>query len=69
MMHGMGFGGGWVMFFWFVVIVVCVFIFIRLLNMDSKPYSNESPLEILKRRYTEGLISKEEFEEKNRDLL
>ncbi len=63
-MHGMGFGGGWIMFFWFTVIVVCVFIFIRLFNMDSKLYSNESLLEILKRRYAEGLISKEEFEER-----
>lgn len=53
MMHGMGFGGGWIMFFWFTVIVVCVFIFIRLFNMDSKLYSNESLLKILKRRYAE----------------
>ncbi len=68
-MHGMGFGGGWMMIFWFAVIVVCVFIFIHLFNMDSKLYSNKSPLEILKRRYAEGLISKEEFEENKRDLL
>lgn len=68
MMHGMGFGGGWMMFFLFTVIVMCVFIFIRLFNPERKPDSNESPLEILRRRYAEGSITKKEFEEKKSDL-
>ena len=68
-MHWMGFGGDWMMIFWFVVIVIGVILFARLFNTENRSESNESPLEILKRRYAEGSITKKEFEEKKRDLL
>ena len=68
-MHWMGFGGVWIMFFLFVVIVMCFFIFTRLFNTERKADSEKSPLEILKRRYAEGSLTKEEFEEKKKDLL
>ncbi|MCJ7801544.1 MAG: SHOCT domain-containing protein [Candidatus Marinimicrobia bacterium] len=69
MMHWTGFGGGWMMFFWFIVIVACIFMFAHLFNTAKNSKTNESPLEILKRRYAEGSLTKEEFEEKKRDLL
>ncbi len=67
-MHWMGFGG-WMMIFWFVVIVVGILIFTRLFSTERKSESNESPLEIIKKRYAEGSITKEEFEEKKKNLL
>jgi len=68
-MHRMGFGGGWMMIFWFVILVVGVVLFVRLFNSENRSISQESPLEILKKRYAEGSITKKEFEEKKRDLL
>jgi len=47
-----------------------VALLIRWLVVSSKPSRPEdSTLEILKRRYAMGEISKEEYEEKKRDLL
>ena len=68
-MHWMGFGGGWMMIFWFIIIIVGIVLFTRLFNTEGKSKSNESPLEILKRKYAEGSITKKEFEEKKKDLL
>ncbi len=68
-MYWMGFGGGWMMVFWFVIFVVGIVMFTRLFNTDRRSKSTESPLEILKRRYAEGSITKEEFEEKKNDIL
>lgn len=69
MMHWMGFGGGWMMGFWFVIIVVGIVMFARLFNTARRSEPIESPLEILKRRYAEGSITKKEFEEKKSDLF
>ena len=54
--------------FWVLVITAIVF-FIRRLMRDSRNSRRDPPfLEILKARYAKGEISKEEFEEKKRDL-
>jgi putative membrane protein len=77
-MMGWGFGMGWfglVMMgvFWVLVIVAIIFL-VRWLAVSSRsnrsdgPKSEESALEILKKRYARGEINKEEFEEKKRDL-
>ncbi|MFC1527729.1 SHOCT domain-containing protein [Candidatus Neomarinimicrobiota bacterium] len=42
--------------------------FAHLFNTIKNSKTNESLLEILKRRYAEGSLTKEEFEEKKRDL-
>ncbi|MGQ9631521.1 MAG: SHOCT domain-containing protein [bacterium] len=79
MMRGWGYGyyGGWfgwlgpifTIVFWTLAIAGLVFL-IRWLVIHSKPSNREdSALEILRRRYAKGEISKEEFEEKRRDLL
>jgi len=76
-MMGWGYGTGWLGMilmaaFWIAVIVGIVFV-IRWLVVATgtagrKSSSEDSPLEILKRRYARGEINKEEFEEKKSDL-
>jgi putative membrane protein len=72
---GWGYGMGWLWFFimaafWIVVIAGIVF-FIRWLVSSGRPHptrSEDPALEILKKRYARGEISKEEFGEKKKDL-
>ncbi|SMO64057.1 SHOCT domain-containing protein [Gracilimonas mengyeensis] len=64
------FGGGWMMFVWWFVIIALIVIVARMLFGSPKPRTGEeTPLEILKRRYAKGEIDKEEFEERKKDLL
>ncbi len=64
--------GGWFMMvlFWVLVILGVVFV-VRWVGQQDKPSSTEkeSALEILKKRYARGEISKEEFEEKKKDMV
>ena len=76
-MMGWGYGMGWfgmilMVLFWIAVIVAIIFL-IRWLFVSTgakghRAVSEDSPLEILKRRYAQGEINKEEFEQKKRDL-
>jgi len=65
--HMMGYGGYGGMYMWLVLIiiagVVVYFIFQQnKKNRDLEDPARESPMEILKRRYAKGEITKEEFE-------
>jgi putative membrane protein len=76
-MMGWGYGMGWLGMilmglFWIAIIVGIIFL-IRWLFVSTGArghgtISEDSPLEILKRRYARGEINKEEFEQKRRDL-
>ncbi len=76
-MMGWGYGMGWfgmifMGLFWVAIIVGIIFL-IRWLFVSTGAkghgaVSEDSPLEILKRRYARGEINKEEFEQKRRDL-
>jgi putative membrane protein len=76
-MMGWGYGMGWsgtilTALFWIAVIVGIIFL-IRWLfvSAGAKGHATtfeDSPLEILRRRYARGEINKEEFEGKKRDL-
>ena len=77
-MMGWGYGMGWfgqiiMLAFWIAVIVGIVFL-IRWLVLSTrasgnKTHSEDSALEILRKRYARGEIDKEEFEEKKKDLI
>lgn len=74
--NGMMSGGMWVwmllnIILWILVIVGIVLLVVWLVRrsgIGEKSRSEESALEILKKRYARGEISKEEYEEKKRDI-
>ncbi len=74
MMNGMGgFGMGFGWLFWIVILAVIIWAVIRLVNANQNrevyPGSKgEDALEVLKKRYAKGEISREEFERMKRDL-
>lgn len=60
------------MIVWWVFLILLITVAVKaLINSNSKPSvsDSESPIDILKRRYANGEIDKEEFEEKKKDLL
>lgn len=68
MMNGfMGFG--W--FFWIIVVGLVIWAVIQMSskNQNITSGSSETPLDILKKRYAKGEITKEEYENMKRDLM
>lgn len=64
-MGGMWFG--WI--FWIIIIGAVIYLIVRLNNQNSRfTQHSETALDILKKRYAKGEISKEEFEEKKKDI-
>ncbi len=69
--NGMMGGGFWILglIFWILVIIGLVLLIKYLWEGGGARREPESALEILKKKYARGEISKEEFEEKKKDLL
>ncbi|MEW6034859.1 MAG: SHOCT domain-containing protein [Chloroflexota bacterium] len=70
-----GLGGGWVMAIFMVLIpILVIWAIVALVRGTSSQAGTgssaqtESALEVLKKRYARGEISKEEYEEKRKDL-
>jgi len=68
MMH-YGFGGMFMGIIFLIVIGLLVYFIVQAHKTKSQiPTQHESPLDILKRRYAKGEITKEEFERMKKDL-
>jgi len=70
MMNGM-FGGmwfGWI--FWLIILGVIIWAVIQFSNRNQfqSGKTTDSPLDILKKRYAKGEISREEYEQMKNDL-
>lgn len=69
---GMGFGMLFGMLFWIILVVGIVFLVVWIVQKrvgGGHPGTHESALDILKKRYAKGELTKEEFAEKKRDIL
>lgn len=72
MMGGWGFGGMIMGFIFLIVIIAVVLIIIFAIKSRgtfANISGNETPLDILKKRYAKGEISKEDFEKMKKDIL
>ncbi len=68
--NGMFFGGGFMWIFWILVIVVLLVVIKAVIGtgLQDKNGGQESPLDILKKRYAKGEINEDEFERRRKDL-
>jgi len=65
---GMGFGWSFMVLFWLLVIIGIVYITTLLVGRTKKSDTEETAMDILKKRYAKGEISREEFEKMREDL-
>jgi len=64
--YGFGYGG---MLMWVIFIVIFgVLIYFLMQAAKGRGRAGETPLEILKKRYTKGEITKEEFDRMRKDI-
>ncbi len=66
---GMGFGWVFMVLFWALVILGIVYIVQTISRRAGQSRPEEAPLDILKKRYAKGEITKEEFERMKDDLM
>lgn len=69
--YGMMGGGMWILelIFWILIIIGLILLIKYLWQGTGARRGEESALEVLKKRYARGEISKEEFQEKKNDLI
>lgn len=67
---GMFFSGGFMWIFWILVIAAIAWVVVSAVNTGGRNRSgaDDSPLEILKRRYARGEIDEEEFTRRRNEL-
>lgn len=71
-MHWMDWSGGhWLgMIFWLVLIIAGIVLLVRWISgQQARLTQQDSAIDILKKRYARGEISKKEFEEKRPNLI
>ena len=60
-------GGGWMMLVWWLIIIGAIVLFFKLMPSgwgNQNPYPEESALDVLRKRYAQGEITREEYEER-----
>lgn len=63
------FGGGIMWIIWILIAMGVFFIIQNVVKGNTRSsYSNETPLEILKKRYARGEIEEEEYESRRKEL-
>lgn len=73
MMGGNGdmvFGGGFMWIFW-ILLVIVIIVIVKAISggtSSSGRSADESPMEILRKRYARGEIDEQEFEHRRREL-
>lgn len=65
---GMGYGWFFMILFWVLIIVVIAYFIKTFASGGRKSAVEDSPLEILKKRYAKGEISKSDFDKMKKDL-
>jgi putative membrane protein len=66
---GMGFGWIFMVLFWALVILGIAYIVQAISRRVGQSGPDETPLDILRKRYAKGEISKEEFEKMRNDIM
>jgi putative membrane protein len=68
---GMGFGFGWIfmILFWGLVIFGIIYFLQAAMKKSGTSDPEETPLDILKKRYAKGEINKEEFDRVKGDII
>lgn len=67
--YGWGMGFGWILMVVFLALIILGVVYlVKLIAGSEKRTTGETAFDILKKRYAKGEISKEEFEEKKKDL-
>ena len=64
---GTMFGGGFMWLIW-ILLIVAIVVMVKAWSGGSSGSRDESPMEILKKRYARGEIDEEEFEHRRREL-
>ena len=68
-MIGFGYGGVWMWIIFLIVIGILVYVLFKSSKLkDTFQSQTETPLDILKKRYARGEITKEEFDRIRKDL-
>jgi putative membrane protein len=64
-----GMGGIFMLIFWGLIVFGVILLIRWLIGITKAVRSEESALDILKKRYARGEIDKDEFEQKKKDIL
>lgn len=67
-MMGPGFGGIFMWILLLIAVVLIIYFLMRVSREGGHGTSHETPLDVLKRRYAKGEITKEQFDEMKKDL-
>jgi len=68
MMSNPYWGMGWGMWFIPLLVILVIYLLIKNNSQTKSEQGTETPMEILKKRYAKGEITKEQFEEMKKDI-